>query len=74
MLAIPDIVRRSRERLERMNEEGRMARLRATQSQSPPKWAIQHKKPFTTYGRRNRSILDQFVVSELNRTESKVSF
>ena len=39
MLQIPDIVRRSRERVDRMNEEGRLARMRASSRGELPKWS-----------------------------------
>ena len=44
LLHVPDIVQRSRERLEKLNAQGKIARQQAVSTREVPKWAVKHNK------------------------------
>ena len=63
LLYIPDIVRRTREKIEKRNAEGRQARIQATKSYEAPKWAATHNQPFNIYTKRSGSSASDRTIS-----------
>ena len=62
----PSMYERSRAKIEKLNEEGRLARERAKSHLNLPTWAVKHEKPFSLRPKTLRTLSEERALSALN--------